>query len=70
MESNGIESVVLNRLRLEKKRALVELYNQCTEPQQEIFNRMYGSTDTIPEEKINWAIQQCERTIFKNNLEK
>ncbi len=49
-----------------KKRTLIELLNQCTENQQAFFNRMYGSRDTISKEKIDWAIQQCERTIKEN----
>lgn len=56
-------SVALEKIRKFRKQVLVDLYNQCTEPQQALFNRMYGSIDKIPEEKINWAIQQCERTI-------
>jgi hypothetical protein len=49
-----------------RKRALIDLYDQCIPEQQNMFNRMYGSIDTIPNEKIDWAIQQCERTIAKN----
>ena len=44
--------------------------DQCTKEQQAFFDRMYGSRDTIPEEKIDWAIQQCERTIAKNKGDK
>ncbi len=46
------------------------LLDQCTKEQQAFFDRMYGSRDTIPEEKIDWAIQQCERTIAKNKGDK
>lgn len=42
------------------------LYEQCTEKQQLFFNRMYGSVEKIPAEKIEWAISQCQRTIIKN----
>lgn len=49
-----------------RKDTLKKLLDQCTEPQQQIFNRMYGSLAEIPDEKIDWAIQQCERTIIKN----
>jgi len=45
---------------------LRELLAQCTEGQLDLFNRMYRSVDAIPLEKINWAIQQCERTIANN----
>jgi len=60
-------SEVLNRLKAEKKKILVDLYNQCTDAQQDIFNRMYGSTDNVSDAKMDWAIQQCERTVIKNN---
>ena len=49
-----------------RKTQLHNLLDQCTKEQQAFFDRMYGSRDTIPEEKIDWAIQQCERTITKN----
>ena len=49
-----------------KKAQLHGLLDQCTKEQQAFFDRMYGSRDTIPDEKIDWAIQQCERTIAKN----
>ena len=45
---------------------LRELLEQCTEPQQTLFNRMYGSIDSISEDRIDWAIQQCEGTLKKN----
>lgn len=45
---------------------LDKLYWQLTIEQQQFFNRMYGSLNSIPEEKKNWAIQQCKRTIAKN----
>jgi hypothetical protein len=45
---------------------LRELLAQCTESQVAMFNSMYESVDVIPQDKINWAIQQCERTIAKN----
>ena len=60
---------------------LRELLSRCTEPQIEIFNKMYGSIDHIIEgrhpndkvqltrketnDKVEWAIQQCERTLNK-----
>ena len=59
-------SETLDRLKKEKKDALKGLLDQCTEKQVSFFNQMYGSFETIPEEKIDWAIQQCERTIKGN----
>lgn len=50
-----------------KKQVLLDLYNQCTEPQQNMFKRMHGSVETIEDDKIDIAIQQCERTITKTN---
>lgn len=63
-------SETLDRLKNEKKQALKDLLNKCTEPQVNLFNRMYGSIETIPEEKIDWAIQQCESTVKKNKEKK
>ena len=44
---------------------LYQLYHQLNKAQQNLFNLMYGSIDTIKEEKIDWAIKQCERTLEK-----
>lgn len=46
---------------------LRDLLSQCTEEQIEVFNRMYVSIDRIEDDQIDWAIQQCERTIEGNN---
>ncbi len=54
------------RLKKEQREALKNLLLQCTEKQINIFNRMYKSVEEIPEEKISWAMKQCERTINKN----
>ena len=48
---------------------LTNLYYQLTEGQKALFNKMYGSIETIEDSKIQWAIQQCVRTI-ENNVEK
>jgi hypothetical protein len=48
---------------------LTNLYYQLTEGQKALFNKMYGSIETIEDSKIEWAIQQCVRTI-ENNVEK
>lgn len=45
---------------------LKELLAKCTSEQVDLFNRMYQSVDVIPLDKMNWAIQQAERTIEKN----
>ena len=48
----------------------MNLYNKCTPEQQSVFNRMYVSIAAIPDGKIDWAIQQCERTIAENKNKK
>ena len=48
-----------------KSEKLYQLYHQLNKAQQSLFNMMYGSIDTIKEEKIDWAIKQCERTLEK-----
>ena len=51
----------------EYKRKLVrDLLVQCTDEQQKFFNRMYGSIETISEDKMRHAYSQCERTLLKN----
>lgn len=49
-----------------KREKIRELLNQCTEPQKDIFNRMYKSIDAIPESKMDNAYDQCCRTLEKN----
>jgi len=51
---------------MNKSEKLYQLYHQLNKAQQNLFNLMYGSIDTIKEEKIDWAIKQCERTVKKN----
>jgi hypothetical protein len=60
-------SEALKRIEDFRRQTLIDLYNRCTPEQQNLFNRMYVSVTDIPDEKIDWAIQQCERTIAKNN---
>jgi len=67
----------LEKIKAYRKQVLIDLYNQCTEPQQMLFKRMYSHKnlelpidtiiDNMPDDKIDWAIQQCERTVEKNN---
>lgn len=59
----------INRELLSYKRELLAgLLNQCTLEQRDIFYRMYPSVAEIPESKIDWAVQQCERTIECNKI--
>ncbi len=63
-------------LKTAAKDILKNLLSQCTEPQQFMFKRMYchknldlpinEAVDQMPEDKINWAITQCEKTVEKN----
>ena len=49
-----------------KREELRKVLNQCYPDQIKLFNRMYGSIDKIPESKMDWAYQQCTRTLEKN----
>lgn len=59
-------SEALNKIKDYRKKSLIDLYDQLTPAQQDLFNRMYVGVEEIPDDKIDWAIQQCERTISKN----
>ena len=50
-----------------KQSLLIDMLAQCTKPQQEQFKRIYGDLINIKEDKIDWALQLCERTINSNN---
>ena len=51
---------------------------QCTKGQQQIFKRMYSHknlildiekiVDNMPENKLDWAFTQCEKTLNKNDI--
>lgn len=55
---------------------LKDLLSQCTEDQQMLFKRMYShdnlerdindAVDQMPDDKVNWAISQCEKTVYLN----
>lgn len=51
------------------KARITSLLTKCTVPQQTMFFRMYGSIKDMPMSKTQWAIQQIERTLAKNNKE-
>jgi hypothetical protein len=61
-----MKSKALARVTEFKRQMMRDFLAQCTEAQVDLFNRMYGSVDKIPEDKMDWAIQQCERTVAKN----
>ena len=58
----------LDRIMAFKKAQLHRLLDQCTKEQEAKFDRMYGSRDTIPEDRVDWAIHQCERTVEMNKV--
>jgi len=68
-----------NQLKNYARKTLKEGLDKCTETQQLLFKRMYSPgnldasikdvIDLIPEEKLDWAMQQVEQTIRKNETE-
>ena len=54
---------------------LKEMLAKCTEGQQRLFKQMYSFkdmalgiddvVDNMPEDKLDWAMQQCQRTLAK-----
>lgn len=59
-------SEALQEIKDFRRQKLRELLLQCTEAQQVFFNRLCGSVEEISDEKIDSAIQLCERTIEGN----
>jgi len=55
-----------NEFTEKKREALENLLEQCTDGQQEMFFRIFGPTENIPENKLKDAISICERTVEKN----
>ena len=60
----------LDRIAAFKKAQLHGLLDQCTKEQEAKFDRMYGSRDTISEDRVDWAIHQCKRTVEMNKINK
>lgn len=66
----------MTKLKDEGRRILKELLPKCNEKQQLMFKRMYShnnlnatideAVDNMDDSKIEWAIEQVERTIEKN----
>lgn len=49
------------------KDKMKEMLAQCTPEQQELFHKMYkNGIDGIPDNKMDWAFCQIERTLKKN----
>lgn len=60
------KSVSLKKIKRYRKNILVRLYNKLKPENIDKFNRMYGSIDVITDDKIDWAIVQCENQINRN----
>ena len=60
------------------KQFLKDLLSECTEVQQTMFKRMYchktldlpinDAVEQMADDKIDWAITQCERSVQKNKI--
>jgi hypothetical protein len=37
--------------------------SQCTPEQRALFNKMYKSVEEVPDDLLEWALSQVERTI-------
>lgn len=62
-----MESTALKNIEAYRRSVLADLLAQCTPEQQGFFQKLYGTDiNAIPDAKVNWAIQQCENTIRKN----
>ena len=63
-------------LKATAKQILKDLLSECTEGQQTMFKRMYcdknldlpinDAVEQMADDKIDWAITQCERSVQKN----
>jgi len=62
-----MKTKTLNEIREFRNKKLQEMLNQLPKGWVNKFERMYGTTEAslIPEDKIDWAIQQCENSLRK-----
>jgi len=56
-------SKTVKKLNETARETMMNLLVQCTEAQQKLFHRMYPKG--VPDEKIDWALSQIERTLIK-----
>ncbi len=57
------------------RQLLIDLLKECTEPQQQLFKRMYSHSnlglpievivENMAESKLDWAVTQVEKTLNK-----
>jgi hypothetical protein len=66
MEGECFMSETMEIIERFERSLLQQLLSHCKPEQVDFFNRLYGSVDEIPLEKIPRAFEQCEATI-KNN---
>jgi hypothetical protein len=62
---------------MNQREIIKDLLHLCNEGEQLIFKRMYSPdnlelsiddvVDNLPENKLDWAMTQCERTVEKKN---
>jgi len=48
------------------RKLIAEKMNGLTQPQIDLFNKMYKGIDVISFEKMSWAYAQVSRTVDKN----
>jgi len=53
-------------LRKQAEELLSNELNKLLPSQISFFHRIYGEIKDIPDSKIDWAVEQCERTLEKN----
>lgn len=69
-------STAIAKLIAYKRDVIKSLLSRCNKDQQMIFKRMYSHTnlelpindvvDSMPPDKLEWAIGQCDRTVENN----
>lgn len=47
-----------------QRKHLAELLSQCTDAQQDVFNRMYPNGPK--KSQLAWAMTQCHNSVMKN----
>lgn len=53
----------MSELEKEDREILRKALSKCTDKQISMFNRMYGSVDKIPYEKMDWAYSQIMKSL-------
>lgn len=63
-------SKALKQIEKYTRKVLKKLVSQCTQEQQDFFKKIYPEgIDLMNSDKLNTAIQLCERTVIKNAKE-